>query len=279
MDRAESEHSLRYSLPGVLCIAVPIVILTLGLWPFHSPRNDVTWLQDHNGLRLGEHGTVMSAGAFKQSGSPDPQPCSIELWLQPANDNGGTILTFYAPDTPLRLSVHQSLTDLMLQSGRSGSAGGARKQRIYLSGVFSQGRTVFATITAGPQRTSVYVNGTLLRTAGFRLASSDCTGRLIVGDSSRQQDTWPGQVLGLAIYASELTAPTVRRHYYTWTKAGRPEIAEQDHTAALYLFDERTGDIVHNHARPGFTRPSAKAPGPDVADRAAFEYRCRGQLP
>ena len=114
---------VKQPLLGSACIAVLLVILALGLWPFHSPRNAVTWLKDHSGILFGTYGTVMSTDAFQAGGSPDPQPCSIELWLQPANDHGGAVLTFYAPDNPFRLSVQQSLTDLMLQSGRSGSPG------------------------------------------------------------------------------------------------------------------------------------------------------------
>lgn len=168
-----------------------------------------------------------------------------------ANDHGGTILTFYTANNRIPLSLHQSLTDFMLQSERLGSPGRARKQKSYFGDVFRRGQPIFLTITSGVHGTSVYVNGTLASAArGFQLAG-DCSGRLIVGDSTRQQDTWSGQINGLAIYASELSAPTVLRHYDTWTKNGRPEIDEQDRAVALYLFDERSGDIVHNHAGPG----------------------------
>ena len=243
---------MRHLPIGILCIAVLAGILVLGLWPFHAPRNEVTWLPDHNGLRFGDYGTVISSGAFNGTGSREAAPCSVELWLQPANDYGGTILTFYASDNQVHLSLHQSLTDLMLESGRSGSPGRAREQRIYFSDVFRQGRPVFVTITLGEQATLAYVNGALARAARrFQLAPGDCTGRLIVGDSPRQQDTWSGQVRGLAVYSSELTAPTVLRHYGTWMKMGRPDIGELDRAAALYLFDERAGDIVHSRAGPG----------------------------
>src|ERR1035438_2632440 len=243
---------VKQALLGSACIAVLLVILALGLWPFHAPRNAVTWLKDHSGLRLDDHGTVMSAGALDGTGSGDPQPCSIELWLQPANDHGGAVLTFYAPENPFRLSVHQSLTDLMLQSGRSGSPGLARKQRIYFSDVFLPGRPVFVTVTTGLQGPSAYVDGTLFRkTRRLQLKPGACTGRLIVGDSPQQPSPWSGQLRGLAIYGSELSAPTVLRHYTTWTKTGQPEITDQDRMAALYLFDERAGNVVHNRARPG----------------------------
>jgi len=244
---------MKHLLLGIVCIAVLSGILVAGLWPFHPPRNKVTWLKDNNGLRFGGYGTVMSTGAINEAGSRDGLSCSIELWLQAAlTDNSATILTFYAPDNPLQPSLHQSLTDLMLQSGRSNSPGRTREQRIYISDVFSQDRSVFVTIASGAQGTSLYVNGTLARTTrGFQVMPSGCTGRIIVGDSSRQPDSWSGQMKGLAIYYSELTAPAVFRHYHAWTQNGQPDVEQNQHIVALYLFNERAGHIVHNHARPG----------------------------
>jgi len=264
---------VRNLLLSILCIAVLAGILVAGLWPFHSPRNEVTWLKDRNGLHFGDYATVMSTSALDETRSPDTRSCSIELWLQPATDNGGTILSFYAPDDPLQLSLHQSDTDLVLQSRMSSSPGKARVQRIYINNVFLHRRPVFVTITSASQGTVVYVDGTRpvfvtiasavqgaavyitgtvpKRGRGLQLAPDGCTGRIIVGDSPWRHGTWSGQVRGLAIYSSELTASTVRRHYDIWTKMGKPDIAEQDRTAALYLFDERAGNMVHNHARAG----------------------------
>jgi hypothetical protein len=254
---------------GIACIAVLSAILVAGLWPFHAPENDVTWLKDHNGLRFGRFGTVLSSGAVNRDGSPDPQPCSIELWLQPATENGGAILSFYDADNPLQLTLYQSQFDLVLQSGRSGSPGRAMLQRIAVKDVFRQGRSVFVTVTSAVQGTAVYVDGTLPvfvtivsaarggsgyvsavlpgMARGFPPIACGCAS-LIVGNSPRPRGAWTGQVRGLAIYASELTAPTVRRHYDTWTKIGRPDLAAQDRIAALYLFDEHAGSVVHNRA-------------------------------
>ena len=136
---------MRHPLLGIACIAVLCVILVLGLWPFHSPTNEVTWLKDQNGLRFGDYGTVMDTGVFKGTGSRDEASCTIELWLQAAlPNNGGTILTFYSPDNPLQFSVHQSITDLMLQSRGSSSparaASGRRAARGLHGGFASRAR-------------------------------------------------------------------------------------------------------------------------------------------
>jgi VanZ family protein len=38
------------------------------------------------------------------------------------------------------------------------------------------------------------------------------------------------------------------RHYLTWTKNGRPDITENERNIALYLFDEKTGSVIHDRA-------------------------------
>jgi glycopeptide antibiotics resistance protein len=85
----------------------------------------------------------------------------------------------------------------------------------------------------------------------FRLPARAFTGRLVLGDSAGQTDSWSGQLLGLAIYRGELTAPQVLRHYETWTKGRQPDLSEDENITALYLFNERTGKVVHNRARSG----------------------------
>jgi hypothetical protein len=184
----------------------------------------------------------MSSGNFDAAGSPKKSSCSIEIWLQPARSSeGGTILTFYARQHPLRFSLYQSLTDLMIQDGSA---------KFYVDDIFRRKQAIFVTVTSGTPGTSVYLNGTLARTAPhFPFGASDCTVRLILGDSPLQQDTWSGEVLGLAIYHSELLAPAVLRHYNSWTKNGKPEIAANEHNVGLYLFNERAGRVVQNHAR------------------------------
>lgn len=233
----------RYLLSAV-CVAVLCIILTLGLWPFHAPSNGVAWLGHCNGLTLNQSGSAIAA-AYLPLEHPDTQAsASVEIWLQPERVwNAATFLSFYTPGQPPHLSLRQSLTDLELQSGNS---------HIYIGGVFRRPRSVFLTITAGPSGTSVYLNGALIRHAAkFPLSVKDLTGRLIVGDSPEQPDSWSGQILGLAIYRQELSPTRVQSHYDTWTRLLRPELTADDRNLALYLFDERSGKVVHDRAASG----------------------------
>ncbi len=238
---------------GVICVSVLCGILVLGLWPFHHPKNEVAWLGNGNGLSFGDHGTALSDGTFQMTSLQGEASCSLEIWLQPGlTYDSNTFLAFYTPESPLRFSLHQSNADLKLRREIGGQDHRNRTARLYADNVFRQGRPVFITITAGAQQTAIYIDGVLVRTSrDFRLSSTDFTGRLVVGTSPVENDSWSGQLQGLAIYGRELTAAQVLRHYQTWTKKGQPEVAENERVVGLYLFDEHAGTVVHNRVSSG----------------------------
>ena len=230
-------------LPGILCIAVLGVILSLGLWPFHVPANDVAWLGNRNGLRLGRDSTVISASAF-QAEEHGPGSGSIEIWLQPARVwVASTLLSFSGTGHSEPFRMRQSLTDLELHEGGT--------SRLYVDEIFRQRKPRFITVTSGVPGTEVYIDGVLAKTARFRLSAADLAGRLILGDAPGQTDSWAGTLFGAAVYQRELTAAEVSKHYQTWTQQGRPEIDASERCRALYQFDERAGTVVHSRVEPG----------------------------
>ena len=235
------------------CIAVLCVILTLGLWPFHSPKNDVSWLRNSNGLRFGRDATAMSSSAFRITNGESGESASVELWLQPRHIwVSQTILAFYTAGNPNRSSLRQSLSDLELNVRTGDDLHPANAAHLYVTNVLRRPGPVFVTISSGMHGTAVYINGILDRTAArFRFFPRDFVGRLLLGDSPRQPDSWSGQFLGLAIYCRELTAARALRHYQTWTQREQPEISQDDGNIALYLFNERGGSVAHNRAGSG----------------------------
>ena len=50
---------------------------------------------------------------------------------------------------------------------------------------------------------------------------------------------------------ARLTPPQVARRYETWTRMGEPEMTGDERYAALYLFKEHGGNLVHNQSGPG----------------------------
>ena len=79
-----TDNCIRRNVLRVLCVCVLAGILVAGLWPFHAPHNDVTWLGDGNGLLFGRHGVMLSSVTHDLAGLKDEMNCSLEIWVQPA---------------------------------------------------------------------------------------------------------------------------------------------------------------------------------------------------
>jgi VanZ family protein len=244
---------MRTRLLDLICFVVLGVVLTLGLWPFHSPKNDVSWLPYRNGLRLGSNGTAFSSHGFDPASASRDAQCTIEVWLKPRDRWAkGTILAFYSPANPAYFSINQSLTDVELKREVRRRPSDSSAERLYVKNAFRRPEPLFLAITSGARGTEVYLNGLAGGTAPhFRIPGNEFTGRLVLGDSPEQPDAWQGDLLGLAIYNTELSAAQVRRHFNTWVQREHPEVSAEDRNVLLYLFDERGGTIVHDFAASG----------------------------
>jgi hypothetical protein len=232
-------------LPQFTCACVLLSIFVAGLWPFHAPRNEVTW-SDH-GLRFGKHGSIASLGIFEAVRSESNGACSLEVWLQPDRSRAaGTILAFFLPTGDVvRFALRQSLEDLVLQ--RPDSERSSKTARIYIERAFSNSKPVFFAIISGPAGTAIYKDGILVKTApSFKLSVANLTGRLILGNMPSTTDNWVGQVNGLAIHDRELSANEVRKHFDDLTNNKQTGMEQASSIVAAYRFNEGKGNTVHN---------------------------------
>jgi hypothetical protein len=237
---------------GLMCLLVLCGILVAGLWPFHSPKNDVSWLSEGKGLFLGHYGSLLSVGGIKTNKYGDGS--AVEIWLEPSvTDTSGTILSFYRLDLrSASFSLRQSSDDLALQRTNLTKKRSTGPATIYADHVFRDKKAIFLTVSSGAHGTSIYVNGVAARTfRDFPLSNQDLTGQLVIGNSSVTTDTWSGQLKGLAIYDRELSADQVSYYYRGWVGTGRPAVSALDGAVALYLFNEGSGDVVRNRATSG----------------------------
>lgn len=211
----------------------------------------MSWLDNANGLRFGDFGTVLSSGQFPDSSGATKPECSLELWVQPKSlKNSGTLLSFYAPDDPVQLRVQQYHSLLILEQKVKGPRNQSRI--VGIQNAFRRTGPVFLTITSGGTKSAMYVDGDLVRAFPGYQFGPDCHGELILGSAPSFVNTWGGQLRGLAIYRRELTSSEVLEHFQTWVNQGRPELSGNEGAVGVYLFDERAGNIVHSVIRPGF---------------------------
>ena len=125
-------------LMRAVCFAVVCITLSLGLWPFHAPRNQVAWMQRANGLEFGKYGTVLSSGPLDDGHSWKDPSGSIEMWVQPDRwVSSATLLALYRPEQGLLVTLRQSLTDLELVSQTSDDWNGRGGAHFFVNDAFS----------------------------------------------------------------------------------------------------------------------------------------------
>ena len=242
------------TLLALICVATLCTILSLGLWPFHAPNNDVVWLTNQDGLHFGPYGSAISSGTYPPPSQDSSSEVSVEICFHPRRIwDSGTLLAFYRPRNLFQFSLRQSQNTLVLETNPKGDS--RRDSTAILSideALHRENRPVFLSITAGRQGTSVYLDGRLAKSdPEFPLSAQDLSGYLVLGDSPGQSDSWGGEIRSLANYNCALTPKQVFDHYSTWVQTGRPEMTGDEQDIALYLFQERSGRLVRDQVRSG----------------------------
>lgn len=152
---------------GSICAFVLAVILVAGLLPFQRPKNQVTWLENQNGLHFGRMGTLVSSGTFGGGSANKEASCSLEFWVKSAASHGtSSLLTFSTSENPLQLWVHQYRVALVVK--RLAGEREREHSTIGVDNVFGRSEPVFVTITSGAQKTSIYIDGRLAESAPGR---------------------------------------------------------------------------------------------------------------
>ena len=236
-----------------LCLLIFGVMLVAAFWPFRlNPENRVTWLGNEHGLRFSGAGIVLSLKKLELPDSGTPAGISLEIWLKPSQDRYSTaLLAVSSGANPEQFRLRQAGDALLVLDEPFASSRHSATTAMSVSHAFQAHQQSFIAISAGAKVTTVYVNGVpTKKSSTFRVTDKDFSGQLIVGSSPDAYDTWRGEFLGMALFGRELTQAQVSEHYQAWLH-GRPEVLKNDQPAALYVFDEGTGDIVHNQMTSG----------------------------
>lgn len=224
-----------------------IVFATLYPFRFH-PSNDVRWIEGRKGLRFGRHGILLSEGGLFSGPLENDSSCSVEVMLKPAFLSGvSTFLVLSSASHGSQIRIQQYLDGLIIWRDLSQAGGRLHPVKRDVDHFFVRGQVMLLTLSSGPKGTSVYGNGQLLeRFPSYTLSRDNLSGRLVFGTNAAHIDPWAGELLGLAFYGYELKPAQVAEHYQGWN-SGQPGREEnEDSQIALFLFDERKGEVVHN---------------------------------
>lgn len=231
------------------CIATLAIILVAGLWPFHSPENNVNWLTNEDGIRFGRFGCVFSIGPIADQQSRQSTSGSLELWIKPAPATKGrrTILAFEGPgDDSTALSLQQNGNSLIIQRKNVDRNGAFHTAEFTLKEALIGDSHIGITVALGAQDTNVYRNGVLAGTSQLVGQTIPVFARRVVlGNFVNVGGAWPGQFYGLAIYGRKLTPEEAALHFENWNNFRRANMKQDERPLALYLFNERAGSFVH----------------------------------
>ncbi len=239
---------------GILCGVAFILILVSALWPFNPfPSNQVNWIPEADGIRLGIPGVVLSRKPLNAATRASRQPCSLELLVRPAHTFFVyTILGLYDPKSARHLLVRQWTDGLLVRHQILTSEGPVETAKFDVHHAFSPGKLRLVTITFGPNGTIVYLDGVRAQTfPDFVVSLDELSGEIVLGTSAVDYDPWPGEIRGLAIYSKELTSPEVFHHYQSWTEAEKTDWPDMNGAIARYPFTERAGRVIHSAVKGG----------------------------
>jgi VanZ family protein len=251
-------HDRTVSTPGILCLLITVGILIAGLWPFNfNPVNKVKWLKNADGIIFDYPGIVYSQEpliiheAYSHNAA-----CSIELLIRPHLGKGyRSILTLYGRDQE-QLIIGQLKKEFYIRVTYADANifGHKRYREIGIDNVLDEGKTHLLSVISSDKITAIYVDGQLVNSFpnfSVIIDKRGLAGNLILGNSADGRHTWNGTFLGLAIYNTAITNKEVVDHYHAWQQhlLSRPWRPEGPHRPiALYLFDERGGERIHNHS-------------------------------
>jgi hypothetical protein len=236
-----------------LCLLIFGVMFVAAFWPFRlHPKNRVTWLAHEHGLRFTGAGIVLSSKKFELPNSGAPAGVSFEIWLKPSQEKYSTaLLAVSSSANPNQFRLRQAGDTLLVLEQPFASSRHSAATGLWVSHAFQARQPSFIAISAGAEGTTVYVNGVPTKESStFRLTDRDFSGQLVVGSSPDAYDTWRGELLGMALFSRELTQARVSEHYQAWLQ-GRPEVLKNDQPAALYVFEEGVGNVVHDQMTSG----------------------------
>jgi len=190
----------------------------------------------------------------------DSKSYTLELLLRPSNiESLSTILAFYNPTASKQLLVRQLKSGVGITQDSDSERG--RIINCHISHVFVPGRLLFIGISSGANGITFYVDGKRSYSfPGSTISRGDLSGYIVLGTSPVTDQSWNGEMRGLALYSKALTDEEAFQHYQAWLY---PDDHHPDLDDALYryTFSEGTGRTINNQviSEPNLEIPTTYA--------------------
>ncbi len=254
-----SKYLRKASLKLLVCLSFAVLagILFFGLRPkAFNFSNNVHWIAGQAGIRFDKHGIAYTdpSEAFEKKKRPGSNGFSIELALKPSphQDGFSLILALHSGNDENQLVMGQWRSWIIAMNGDDYDHRRGRK-RIALNTTSQPAAVRFLTITSGRQGTEIYIDGQIKGTK--KDLTLDIPGggktRLVLGNSVYGENSWKGDVYGLAFYAHPLSPQDVALHFKRWQLDRNFSFARKDNPTVLYLFNEKTGSRALDHSGAG----------------------------
>lgn len=263
---------------GIICLLLVAGILIACLWPFNlHPSNNAEWTMNGNGMTFSDRSIVFSPGplAIPETASMHGA-VTIELYVQPRKESRDTVaylLTLFDRDQE-QFIIGQWITELIIRAQTETIDGHRLTHEIGFGNPLQNNTTHLITITSGKEMTRIYIDGHLAK--GFLHFSlipnaQKLSGQLVLGNSADGNHPWNGSLFRLVIHGRTLSSEEVLYQYHALQQEiKRKELPREAVTdrlparrfagqltlsrtspIAMYLFDERGGQLVRDHAGPG----------------------------
>ena len=265
----------------LILIILLLGILFYGLRPKNfNFENGVTWLKDGPGVRFSSNGLAFARSFLKQSDNDAifENGFSIELSFRPTGNAGGGfgfVLSIHDGRDRNQLVGGQWRSYIIVMNGDDYDHK-RKNPRISVDTAFQKDKPIFLTITTGKQGTRIYIDGKLAKSNSKLklILPSGHNSRLMVGNSVYGNNSWKGEIFGLALYSYSVNDDEAASHFdhnstvknFTFAKAYQP--------ALLYTFEEGKGTQALDQSGNGAPlEPQKRVYSPRLATGLASESK------
>lgn len=249
-----------------------LFVLTLALlYPYNFSAqvtykdNHVKWFADTNGVELLSESAIFSSGPPMKlfESLVKTNELTIEVWLaaKDGRQKGPARIISYSHNKYLRnFTFGQEGKDMVLRLRTTKTNLNGTPINLNAKNVFLSNKPTHIITTYNLKSEALYVDGKInLKKIipGGNFSNWDSSYSLILGNELSGDRNWNGKIFLVAIYNRSLSENEVQQNYQAGRSAKLNSITKKkritDGLIALYLFDEKGGDIVQD--KSGLTPP------------------------